>query len=289
MQRLAIQQFAISLCLFEERLIEHSAHSDLLQRIVMQCGRDADQRVSSPTHDAAACIGLSACDALPDSADGPAVRGIRQSREEPCQEHSAEVAGVAPAVARSEAEQMQTSRSETRSQDTSDQEGQCRLLQFEASKPVDLGLQDALDCAGPRQKSLQGLQEAVEHSQMKQECLRGLPEAAAPLEAQQTSLQALQEASEYSRACHNEQGSPADASAAPEQSAAGFRPSNGVLTELSRQPPAELESLPRKACCAGAGHLQPGTAHMPPAWQQARHSLSTAGLFVSAPAKRQRM
>ena len=153
-----------------------------------------------------------------------------------------------------------------------------------------MGLQDALEHVGAWQKSLQGLQEAVDYSQMEQECLRGLPEAAAPSDTQQTPLQVLQEASEYSGACHKGQGSPAPPSVAPEQSAAGFRPSsNGVLTELSRQPPAELKSLPRKACCAGDGHLQPGAAHMPPAWQQARHSLSTAGLFVSAPAKRQRM
>ena len=151
-----------------------------------------------------------------------------------------------------------------------------------------MGLQDASEHVGAWQKSLQVLREAVDYSQMEQECLRGLPEAAASSDTQQTPLQVLQEASEYSGACHKGQGSPAHPSSAPEQIAAGFNHIKGVLTEASQQSPAERENL-SKACCEGAEFPQPDAPRMPPAWQQARHSLSTAGLFVTAPAKRQRM
>ena len=243
-----------------------------------------DLRASSATRGVAACIDLPACDALPGSADDSAILGMPQLRGEACHDLSAEAAGVAPAGARSPAELMQSSHSEPGSHN---QDG--NLQQSQASRPVVLGLQHALEHAGARQKPLQDFQEAVERSQMEQECSRGLPEAAAPLEAHQIPSQALQEASEGSQACHKGQGSPATPSVAPDQSAAGFRPIKGVLTEVSQQPPAELESLPGKACCAGASLLQPGASHMPPAWQQGRHSLSTAGLFVSAPAKRRRM
>ena len=255
----------------------------------MQCGRDVDVRASSSMLDVAACISLAAHDALPDSADGPAVLGMSQSKQAPCHNLTpAGAAGLSPAVGWPQAEQMQTSQSAIESQEEFSQDGQRLLQQRLASRPVVLGAQDALEHVGAQQETLEGVREAVEYSQRKQECLRGLPKAAAPLEAQQIPVQSLRKAPEDFQPCRKGQGSPTHSSVAPEQSAAGFRHIKGVLTEVSQQPPAERESL-AKACCEGAEFPQPGAARMPPAWQQARHSLFTAGLFVSAPAKRQRM
>ena len=243
-----------------------------------------DLRISSSMHGTAACIDLAACDALPYSLECPGVLGIPQSREAPCHDVNPAGARAVSAAGSPQAEQMQASQSQSEPQEKRQRCSQ----QPRAGVLVKMGLQDAMEHVEAQQNSVQGFRGAVKNSQTEQECLRGLPEAAGPLKAQQIPLQALQEASEDSRACRKGQDTSAYPSAAPNQSAAGFRHIKGVLTEVSQQPPVELESMP-KACCTEAGLPQPGAACMSPAWQQARHSLSKADLFVSSPAKRQRM